>query len=72
MTLVLQQVVQPMYYEDELAQVSTRSGRLLWPPGGAIIEQCEKGAMSSLTFHGNAFMIRGILFQKCVLQKSTC
>ena len=39
------------------AQVSARSGRLLWPPGGAIIGQWEKGAMSSLTFHSNACMI---------------
>ena len=24
------------------AQVSARSGRLLWPPGGAVIGHCEK------------------------------
>ena len=35
------------------AQVSARSGRLLWPPGGAVIGQREKGAMSTSAFHGN-------------------
>ena len=54
------------------AQVSARSGRLSWPPGGAIIGQCEKAAMCFLTFHGNACMICGTLFQKYILQKSTC
>ena len=29
------------------AQVSARSGRLLWPPGDAVIGQHEKGAMST-------------------------
>ena len=54
------------------AQVSARSGRLSWPPGGAIIGQCEKGGMCFLTFRGNACMICGTLFQKYILQKSTC
>ena len=54
------------------AQVSARSGRSSWPPGGTIIGQCEKGGMCFLTFHGNASMICGTLFQKYILQKSTC
>ena len=33
-----------------------------WPPGGAIIGQCEKGAICLYAFDCN-WMIRGILFQ---------
>ena len=29
----------------------------MWPPVGAIIEQCEKGTMCCLSCHGNACMI---------------
>ena len=29
------------------AQVSARSGMLLWHPGGAVLGQCEKGAKLS-------------------------
>ena len=32
-------------------RVSSRSGRLSWPPGGAIIGQCEKGGKEVLNWH---------------------